>query len=109
THWARDRSRGETLPIETIVAKLTSNNAALYGFGDRGVLEPGRRADINVIDFDNLTIRAPEVRYDLPTGASRILQGADGYLATMVAGGITRRNGVDTGERPGRLVRGSRR
>jgi N-acyl-D-amino-acid deacylase len=106
THWGRDRSRGEKLPIELLVHKLTGNNAGLYGFEDRGVIEPGRRADLNVIDFERLSIRSPELRHDLPTGASRILQGADGYLATIVGGVITRRDGADTGERPGRLVRG---
>jgi N-acyl-D-aspartate/D-glutamate deacylase len=68
----------------------------------------GKRADLNVIDFENLRIRSPELRYDLPTGASRILQGAEGYLTTLVGGIITRRHDEDTGERPGRLVRGGR-
>ncbi|MGH9139284.1 MAG: N-acyl-D-amino-acid deacylase family protein [Acidimicrobiales bacterium] len=108
THWARDRSRGERLPLETVVAKLTSGNAELYGFGDRGVVAEGKRADLNVIDFDNLTIQAPELRYDLPTGVSRILQPASGYVATVVAGTPTRRDDRDTGARPGRLVRGGR-
>jgi N-acyl-D-amino-acid deacylase len=108
THWARDRRRGEKLPLELLVHKLTGNNAGLYGFADRGEVAVGKRADLNVIDFEGLRIRSPELRYDLPTGASRILQGADGYLATLVAGAVTRRNDVDTGERPGRLVRGGR-
>ena len=108
THWARDRSKGEKLPIELLVQKLTSGNASLYGFNDRGVLAPGRKADINVIDFDNLTIETPRLSYDLPTGVSRILQPARGYLATLVDGAVTRRNDADTGERPGRLVRGHR-
>ena len=106
THWVRDRTRGERLPVETVVAKLTANNARLYGFRDRGTLAPGMRADINVIDLDNLTIRAPEVRFDLPSGASRILQPSTGYVATMVNGVTTRRDDADTGQRPGRLVRG---
>jgi N-acyl-D-amino-acid deacylase len=105
THWARDRSRGERLPLEMLVRKLSANNAALYGFSDRGVVEVGKRADLNVIDFERLSIRSPELRHDLPTGASRILQGADGYLATLVDGVITRRFDADTGARPGRLVR----
>jgi N-acyl-D-aspartate/D-glutamate deacylase len=108
THWARDRSRGEKLPLELLVHKLTGNNAELYGFTDRGVVTPGRRADLNVIDFDSLSIRTPELRHDLPTGASRILQGADGYLATLVNGVVTRRSDADTGARPGYLVRGGR-
>ncbi|HEY5334396.1 MAG TPA: amidohydrolase family protein [Mycobacteriales bacterium] len=107
THWGRDRSRGELLPIELLVHKLTAGNADMYGLSDRGVLAPGKRADINVIDLEHLRIRRPELRYDLPAGASRILQAAEGYLATLVHGVVTRRRDVDTGERAGRLVRGS--
>lgn len=108
THWARDRVRGEKLPLELVVAKMTNGTASLYGLGDRGLLAPGRRADINVIDFDDLAICAPELRFDLPTGASRILQGARGYVATMVEGTVVRDHDVDTGARPGRLIRGQR-
>ncbi len=107
THWARDRRRGELLPIELLVRKLSGTNADLYGLTDRGTVTVGRRADLNVIDLDNLRILAPELHYDLPTGASRILQPAEGYLATIVNGTVTRRHDQDTGERPGRLVRGS--
>jgi N-acyl-D-aspartate/D-glutamate deacylase len=106
THWGRDRTRGERLPIELLVKKLTSGNASLYGLDDRGVLAPGLRADVNVIDLDGLRIRSPELRHDLPTGASRILQAAEGYVATLVGGVLTRRHDADTGARPGRLVRG---
>jgi N-acyl-D-amino-acid deacylase len=106
THWGRDRSRGERLPIELLVRKLSHGNASLYGLADRGLLKEGLRADINVIDMDRLRIRTPELRYDLPTGASRILQAAEGYVATMVAGTVTREHDVDTGARPGRLIRG---
>lgn len=106
THWGRDRTRGERLPIELLVHKQTGANASLYGLGDRGTIAVGRRADLNVIDFDRLAIEAPVLRHDLPTGASRILQGATGYLATLVAGEVVRRDGVDTGARPGRLIRG---
>ncbi|MGH9171576.1 MAG: N-acyl-D-amino-acid deacylase family protein [Acidimicrobiales bacterium] len=105
THWARDRSRGERLPVELMVHKLSGNNASLYGFADRGTVAIGKRADLNVIDFDALRIREPEVRHDLPTRASRILQPAAGYLASVVNGAVTRRNDEDTGERPGRLYR----
>jgi N-acyl-D-amino-acid deacylase len=108
THWARDRVRGETLPLEYLVKKQTSDTAALYGLGDRGLLAPGKKADVNVIDFDALTLRMPRVARDLPAGGARLLQEADGYVATMVSGEITRRHGVDTGARPGRLVRGAR-
>ncbi len=107
THWARDRSRGERLPLELLVHKLSGANAELYGFDDRGVITKGKRADLNVIDLDRLRIVPPEVRFDLPTGAGRILQPAQGYLATIVNGVVTRRHDVDTGERPGRLVRGA--
>jgi N-acyl-D-aspartate/D-glutamate deacylase len=106
THWARDRARGERLPLELVVAKQTHGTASLYGLHDRGLLAPGRRADVNVIDFDNLAIAKPELRADLPNGASRILQPARGYVATMVAGTVVRDHDVDTGVRPGRLIRG---
>ncbi|HEV3131436.1 MAG TPA: amidohydrolase family protein [Acidimicrobiales bacterium] len=107
THWARDRSRGERLPIELLVHKLSGGNADLYGFADRGTIVEGKRADLNVIDLQNLRICPPELHRDLPTGASRILQPAHGYLATLVNGDLTRRNDSDTGARPGRLLRGS--
>jgi N-acyl-D-aspartate/D-glutamate deacylase len=105
-HWARDRQRGEGLPLEFIIAKQTKRNADLYGMTDRGSLEIGKRADVNVIDFDRLKLGALEVRNDLPAGGTRILQPASGYLATFVNGVQTRRNDADTGARPGRLVRG---
>ena len=105
THWVRDRTKGDRVPLELAVHKLTGAPAAMYGFDDRGVVGVGRRADLNVIDFDNLTIQAPYLRADLPTGASRILQPSTGYLATMVAGATVRRHDEDTGQRPGRLVR----
>jgi len=108
THWVRDRTRGDRVPLEVAVHKLTGAPAAMYGFGDRGVVGVGRRADLNVIDFDNLTIQAPYTRADLPTGASRILQPSTGYLATMVAGQLVRRHDEDTGARPGSLVRSRR-
>jgi N-acyl-D-aspartate/D-glutamate deacylase len=107
THWGRDRTAGELLPIELLVHKMTGGNAALYGFDDRGSVSVGKRADLNVIDFERLRIKAPELRFDLPAGASRILQPAEGYLATLVNGAITRRDDLDTGNRPGRLARSS--
>jgi N-acyl-D-amino-acid deacylase len=106
THWGRDRTRGERIPIETLVRKLTHGNASLYGLHDRGRVAEGLRADLNVIDMDRLRIRRPELRHDLPTGASRILQAAEGYVATLVAGEVTREHDADTGARPGRLIRG---
>jgi N-acyl-D-aspartate/D-glutamate deacylase len=106
THWARDRTRGERLPLEWLIHKQTQQTAELYGFTDRGTLEVGKRADLNVIDHEALTLRAPHLAHDLPAGGRRLLQQADGYDATIVAGTVTRRDGVDTGARPGRLVRG---
>ncbi|WP_436776967.1 N-acyl-D-amino-acid deacylase family protein [Yinghuangia sp. YIM S09857] len=108
THWARDRDRGEKLPLEFVIKKQTADTAALYGLGDRGVIEPGKRADLNVIDLDNLTLHRPRMVHDLPAGGGRMLQAATGYTATIVAGQVTRRNGEDTGARPGRLIRGAR-
>ena len=105
THWVRDRSRGPRIGLEFAVNKLSKTNADLYGLTDRGSIEIGKRADINVIDLDNLTIRAPFVRHDLPAGGSRVLQPSTGYKATIVNGVITRLDDADTGERPGRLVR----
>jgi N-acyl-D-aspartate/D-glutamate deacylase len=106
-HWVRDRVRGERLPIELVVRKQTQTNAELYGLGDRGTLELGKRADLNLIDFENLSLGALEVHRDLPAGGSRILQQASGYLATYVNGVRTRDHDRDTGARPGRLVRPS--
>jgi N-acyl-D-aspartate/D-glutamate deacylase len=81
----------------------------MYGFDDRGTIAVGRRADLNVIDLERLTIHAPFTRDDLPTGARRILQPSTGYLATMVDGQVVRRHDEDTGARPGRLLRSGRR
>lgn len=105
THWGRDRTRGDTVRLETLVRRLSLDTARLYGLDDRGVLEVGRRADLNVIDYDKLRLRLPALRNDLPTGARRFVQAADGYRLTMVNGVVTRRDGADTGARPGRLVR----
>ena len=104
-HWVRDRSRGPKLPVEHIVFKQTNNNAQLYGMHDRGSLEVGKRADLNLIDFENLGLGALQAHTDLPAGGSRILQSASGYIATFVNGVQTRANDADTGARPGRLVR----
>ena len=103
--WARDRSRGEQIPLEFLIAKQTSGNARLYGLADRGVIAPGMRADINVIDLDNLTVSRPRAHRDLPGGGSRLMQPVSGYVATLVNGVVTRSHDVDTGQRPGRLVR----
>ncbi len=105
THWARDRKRGERLPIEFLVRKHTRDTAASYGLKDRGVIAPGFRADLNVIDFDRLGIRRHEVVYDLPAGGKRLIQRAQGYRHTFVAGTETLRDDEHTGALPGRLLR----
>ena len=108
THWARDRHRGDKLPLEYVVRKQCRDTAQLFGLTDRGVIEVGKKADINVIDMAALTLQPARMAYDLPAGGRRLLQGASGYVATIVSGTVTRRNGADTGARPGRLVRGAR-
>ena len=108
THWTRDRSRGERLPLELVVQKQSRDTAWLYGLRDRGVVAPGFRADLNLIDYDRLRLHRPELVHDLPGGARRLVQRADGYVATFVAGEQTWSEGDDTGARPGRLVRGAR-
>ena len=105
-HWGRDRTRGEKLPIEFVVKKMTHDTAALYGLNDRGVLAPGRKGDVNVIDFDALGLEIPELVNDLPAGAGRLIQRARGYEATILSGQVTFRNGEPTGALPGILVRG---
>ena len=108
THWARDRHRGEKLPLEYLVRKQSHDTAQLFGLTDRGVIQIGKKADINVIDMGALTLHPAKMAYDLPAGGQRLIQGASGYSATIVSGVITRRDSVDTGARPGRLVRGAR-
>ena len=107
THWSRDRSRGDTLPLEFLIKRQSHDTAAWVGLKDRGLLKPGYRADLNVIDHDNLTLHAPYIVHDLPAGGRRLMQRADGYEATIVAGEIIQRGGVATGAKPGRLVRGA--
>jgi N-acyl-D-aspartate/D-glutamate deacylase len=106
THWTRDRRRGEKLPLEFVVKKQTHDTARLYGMTDRGTLEPGMLADVNVIDYEDLQLLPPEVATDLPAGGTRIIQRAHGYVATVKRGVVTYRNGESTGARPGELVRG---
>ncbi len=105
THWARDRSRGERLPIEAIVHHQTQRTARHVGWTDRGVVAPGYLADLNVIDFDRLTLHPPELIADLPAGGTRLMQSADGYVATIKRGDVIAENGDLTGARPGRLQR----
>ena len=105
THWARDRHRGAKLSLEAAVRLQTGRTAHVFGFHDRGELVGGKRADINLIDLDGLRIHEPEMVFDLPAGGRRLIQKADGYVATFVRGTQTFSAGVATGERPGRLVR----
>jgi N-acyl-D-aspartate/D-glutamate deacylase len=107
THWTRDRKRGEKLSIPFVVALQSRKSALSVGLYDRGVIAPGFKADINVIDYDKLHLHPPKVHYDLPVGGRRLLQQVDGFDATIVSGVVTRRAGSATGARPGRLLRGA--
>jgi N-acyl-D-aspartate/D-glutamate deacylase len=105
-HWARDRS-GDRLGLPFVVQRQCRDTALAVGLGDRGVLAPGYRGDVNVIDFDGLSVSAPEVVYDLPSGGRRLIQRARGYLHTLLGGVEIYADGRSTGELPGRLVRGA--
>ena len=107
THWTRDRARGEKLTIPFVVAAQSRKTALSVGLTDRGLIAPGYKADINVIDYDRLHLHPPKVHYDLPVGGRRLLQQVDGYEATIVSGLVTQRDGRATGAHPGRLVRGA--
>ncbi len=106
THWTRDRTRGDLLSLEHVIHRQTQQTAEFYGLHDRGVLAPGMRADVNVIDIDALSVDAPEMAWDLPTGAARYIQKARGYRYTICAGEITVQGDEFTGALPGRLIRG---
>jgi len=108
THWTRDRTRGPKVPLERMIAKQTRETALTVGLGDRGLLKRGYKADINVIDYNRLTLHLPKVQYDLPSGGRRLMQYADGYVATIVNGQTVYLGGQPTGALPGRLVRGAR-
>ncbi len=108
THWTRDRARGEKLSVPFVVAAQSRRTAASVGLLDRGLIAPGYKADLNVIDYDRLQISPPRVRYDLPEGGRRLVQSTTGYEATIVSGIVTRRNDEPTGLLPGRLVRGAK-
>ena len=105
THWTRDRSRGPKLPLEHIVHRQTSQTAALYGITDRGVVAPGMRADLNLIDYDRLGFGPARITFDLPAGGRRLVQKASGYVGTWVGGVQTVADDEFTGELPGRLLR----
>ncbi len=107
-HWVRDRTRGARIRLEDAVKMMSQEGAELYGLGDRGTVEVGKRADLNIIDLDEVELQLPEVLNDLPTGASRIVQRARGIKATICKGEVTFRDGEPTGARPGGLIRGAR-
>jgi N-acyl-D-aspartate/D-glutamate deacylase len=108
THWARDRTRGEKLTIGEVVHKQTRQTAELYGLRDRGLLRPGFKADVNVIDHGKLQLLEPRVAFDLPGGGRRLVQRARGYEATLVSGTVIVEHDQPTGALPGQLIRGPR-
>ncbi len=108
THWTRDRTRGPKLPLEYVVHRQTLQTSQLYGLGDRGLVAPGKRADLNVIDYDGLSFGPPRMAFDLPANGRRLVQKASGYRATFVAGVQTVADDEFTGALPGRLLRGPR-
>ena len=108
THWARDRARGPKLPIEWVVKRQTSETADFFGLADRGRLKSGLKADINIIDFNSLRLRMPEMVHDLPAGGKRLVQRVEGYKAIIVSGEPIFEDGAETGTRPGKLVRAGR-
>ena len=108
-HWVRDRPRGGRLTLETAVKRQSHDTARLYGLDDRGVIAPGALADINVIDFDHLTLERPWLAFDLPAGGKRLLQRATGYRYTIKSGVVTFEDGTWTGATPGGVLRGPQR
>ncbi|MEY3266545.1 MAG: hypothetical protein RJA15_991 [Actinomycetota bacterium] len=108
THWVRDRQRGPRLQLENMVRRQTRQTAELYGLNDRGLIAPGMRADMNLIDFDSLTFDMPSMVYDFPANGRRLVQHAKGYEATFVNGVQTVSNDEFTGALPGKLLRGRR-
>lgn len=108
THWVRDRTRGEKIPVEFAVKRMSRDTAELYGLRDRGTIEVGKKADLNVIDLAALRLEPPEMIHDLPAGGKRFMQRARGYRATIVSGVVTMENDEPTGAYPGRLIRGGR-
>ena len=108
THWTRDRKRGPRMPLEKVVAMQTHETAALFGLGDRGLVRPGMQADLNLIDYDGLKLENPTMAYDLPAGGRRLIQRAQGYVATIASGQTILEHGEPTGALPGRLLRGRR-
>lgn len=107
SYLVRDRQRGDRFTLEEAVKMHTHDTARCMGLEDRGTLEVGMKADINVIDFDRLQVRPPEIIFDLPAGGRRVFQGAEGYVYTLVSGEVIMENGEPTGAMPGRLIRGA--
>lgn len=106
SYFTRDRERGPRLPLEFVVNKMTQDTAQVYGLYDRGVIAPGYRADLNLIDYAQLSLNPPEMVYDLPAQGKRLVQTANGYRTTICAGEVTFENGQYTGALPGKLLRG---
>ena len=106
-YFVRDRERGKRFPLERAVKMHTHDTARCVGLEDRGTLEVGMKADINIIDFENLRLLAPEITYDLPAGGRRMFQAAEGYRYTIVSGEVIMQDGDATQARPGRLIRGA--
>jgi N-acyl-D-aspartate/D-glutamate deacylase len=107
THWTRDRTRGGKLPLEHVVHRQTRATAELFGLHDRGLIAPGFKADLAVIDYDRLRLEPTRMVYDLPAGGRRLIQRARGYVATVVSGTVVLEHDEPTGARPGRLIRGA--
>ncbi|MBM3620234.1 MAG: amidohydrolase family protein [Alphaproteobacteria bacterium] len=105
THWTRDRGRGSLFPVSWIIKRLTADNATAIGLNDRGLLRTGMKADLNILDYDALRLRSPEIVYDLPAGGKRLVQRTEGFDATIVCGEVVYRDGEATGALPGRLIR----
>ena len=103
TYWQRERQR---FSLAEVIRRLSSDPASAAGLLDRGVVAPGMKGDLNVLDYDKLSFGRPYVTFDLPAGGRRLLQKADGYTATIVSGAVTYRNGAATGALPGRMVKG---
>ena len=106
SYFTRDRTRGPKMPLEFVVHKLTQDSAQVYGLDDRGVIAPGYKADLNVIDYEGLHLEKPEMVYDLPANGKRLVQKAQGYRMTINSGEVTYENGIHTGALPGKLLRG---
>jgi N-acyl-D-aspartate/D-glutamate deacylase len=107
SYYVRDRQRGHRFALEQAVKMQTLDTARCVGLEDRGTLEVGMKADLNIIDFDKLQLEAPQIVFDLPAGGRRMFQGARGYVATIVSGEVIMENGSYTGAVPGRLIRGA--